>query len=169
MPETSEIVPQPWRPQHFGRKMGLGLLLVLVLASAGIYERQRHSRAAGRSSSAPAHTEPIPLDRLPADTLFDAYGNDAALADEKYKGKRFTITSQVVKVEQSDTVSPTVLLGSALEPVIATGISQTSALALAQGAPVEVDCVVTGSVAELPTLDCGPHGVVRPIKTEAAK
>jgi hypothetical protein len=152
-----------------GRKVGVAALFVVLVAGIGLYEKHRHSLEMRRISATPVHAEPIPLDRLAADTLYDAYSDDAALADQKYKGKRFTVTSQVVKVESAPGNSPKVLLGAVLEPVIATGISENSARALAPGAPIEVDCVVTGSIAEFPTLDCGPQGDVRPVKSESNK
>jgi hypothetical protein len=143
---------------------------VLLLAS-GSYEIHKHGRAHAQISTIRTASKPPELERVPAATLYEAYSDDGAAADEKYKGKRFTITSKVVKGISAEAGAPDpaaakVLIGSDLEPIIASGIDPGSAAALREGAPIEIDCVVTGAIAEIPTLDCGPHGIVRPIATE---
>jgi hypothetical protein len=152
------------------RNYAAAAALVLLLASGG-YEIHKHGRAHAQISAIPTPSKAPELERVPAATLYDAYSDDGAAADEKYHGKRFTITSKVVKVvsaEPGAPASPTakVLIGSDLEPILASGIDPGSAAGLREGAPIEIDCVVTGAIAEIPTLDCGPHGIVRPIATE---
>jgi hypothetical protein len=144
--------------------------VVLLLASGG-YEVHKHGRAHAQISSIPTGSKAPELERVPAATLYDAYSDDGAAADAKYKGKRFTITSKVVKAISPEPGAPEpttakVLIGSELEPIIASGIDLGSAASLREGAPIEIDCVVTGAIAEIPTLDCGPRGIVRPIATE---
>jgi tRNA_anti-like len=147
------------------------LAATLLLLASGGYAVHKHARAHAQISSTPAPVKTPELERVPATTLYDAYSDDGAVADQKYRGKRFTITSKVVKVVRPEDGAPEpatakVLIGSDLEPIIASGISPGSAAGLREGAPIEIDCVVTGAVAEIPTLDCGPQGIVRPIATE---
>ena len=101
-----------------------------------------------------------PLTRLAAGNLSDAYAGGGA--DAVYQGKRFTIVGDVVASDLDAGVHH-VVLGSKLRPINATGIDEGAAAALVVGATIEVDCTVTEAIADIPSLDCGPNGVPRPV------
>lgn len=113
------------------------------------------------SSPTPSKKSPAPaLTRLATGNLSDAYVGGGA--DATYLGKRFTIFGDVVSSEVDGGVHH-VVLGSKLRPINATGIDEGAAAALVVGATIEVDCTVTGAVADIPNIDCGPNGLPRPL------
>ena len=113
------------------------------------------------SSPPPAKKGAAPaLTRLAAGNLSDAYAGGGA--DAVYQGKRFTIFGDVVSSDVDAGVQH-VVLGSKLRPINTTGIDEGAAAALVVGATIEVDCTVTGAIADIPSVDCGPNGLPRPI------
>ena len=104
------------------------------------------------------------LARVAVGNLYAAYIGGSASADAVYRGKRYTIIGQVVAANV-DAGASQLVLGSKLEPVIATGVEKGAAASLVIGSAIELDCTVTGAVAEIPTLDCGPNGMPRPVST----
>jgi hypothetical protein len=136
-----------------GALLGLGLLAL---------RHARQNRTSGSARAKPAKALSSELERVDATKLFRAYAGGEANADPIYRGKRMTITGNVATV-RIDAGVPAVILGSALEPVIATGVDEASAASLVPGAAIELDCTIVGKVVDMPNLDCGPHGVPRPL------
>jgi tRNA_anti-like len=142
---------------------GRGLIVLVAGIGVGIVLSKRHHRSHAQSEPVkPAHAVPQPLERLTVEKLYDAYSGGAASADPVYRGKRFTIVGNVAAV-RADAGPSQVVLGSDLQPVIATGLAAGSASALTKGQPIEADCTVSGAVMAMPTIDCGPEGVPRPV------
>ena len=131
--------------------------LAFVVAAAGACF-SACSRHADSSTPPPSKQAAPALPRLAAGTLSDAYSDGGGGAE--YQGKRFTVFGDVVSAEV-DAGTHRVVLGSKLRPINATGIDEGAAAALVIGATIEVDCTVTGAVADIPSLDCGPNGVPR--------
>lgn len=137
------------------------LLLVLTLSAA--CGRRAVARAEPHAHPS-THRAKRELPRLPCDELSHAYAASGASADQIYQGKRFTVLGNVVSVNE-DGGTPHVVLGSKLEPVVAHGVAKEAAVMLIPNASIELDCVVTGSIADIPQLDCGPHGIPRAISS----
>ena len=124
----------------------------------------RHSAPAGAAAVA-AHPQVAPqpkLTQLAIGKLADAYAGGTADADALYRGKRYAVVGNVVSV-QSDAGAGRVVLGSKLQPVVATGLDPNAAATLVTDTPIEADCMVTGAIGEIPNLDCGPNGLPRPV------
>ena len=148
---------RPWRRAGW-LSLATGPFLALALASA--CGRRAASLASAGAASAGKAAQPPALTKLVAGNLFDAYAGGEA--DAIYRGKRYTLVGSVVSVNV-DAGAQQVVLGSKLQPVVATGIDKAAALALITGAAIEIDCTVTGATAEIPNVDCGPNGVPRPV------
>ena len=132
---------------------------VLMLAWCTSCAHHNNSPTPQATASSRAKPPP-PLTRLAASTLADAYAGGGADADATYRGKRFTVFGDVVSVDV-DAGEHHLVFGSKLRPLIATGVDEGAASALVVGATIEIDCTVTGAIAEIPTIDCGPNGVPR--------
>jgi hypothetical protein len=118
-------------------------------------ELQRESPAEEASSARPSQ-----LTTLAAGNLFDAYAGGGA--DAIYRGRRYTLVGGVVSINV-DAGAAQLVLGSKLKPVIATGIDKSAAATLVPDAQIQIDCTVTVAQADIPSLDCGPNGVPRPV------
>jgi hypothetical protein len=150
------------RPRPCARWLSLALAPFLVLAPSSACGRRGVPLASAGAASATQAAPPPALTRLVAGNLFDAYAGGGA--DAIYRGKRYTLVGNVVSLSVDAGVQQ-VVLGSKLQPVVATGIDKGAALALVTGAEteIEIDCTVIGATAEIPNVDCGPNGVPRPV------
>ncbi len=98
----------------------------MLLAPSSACGRRAVPLASGAASATQA-AQPPALTRLVAGNLFDAYAGGGA--DAIYRGKHYTLVGNVVSVSV-DAGVPQVVLGSKLQPVVATGIDKGAALGL---------------------------------------
>jgi hypothetical protein len=147
---------RPW--QRAAHRSRLAIVLsfgaCLSIACERRMEPQRESPAEASSA------RPAQLTTLAAGNLFDAYAGGGA--DAIYRGRRYTLVGGVVSINV-DAGAAQLVLGSKLKPVIATGIDKGAAATLVPDAEIRIDCTVTGAEADIPSLDCGPNGVPRPV------
>ena len=128
--------------------------LALLLAACSRADRPASTTAPSAAKAA----EPLP--KIATGNLFDAYAGGGA--DATYSGKRYTLVGKVVSLNL-DAGASQVVLGSKLQPVVVTGIDPGAASALVIDGPIEIDCTITGAVAEIPRAYCGPNGQPRPV------
>jgi hypothetical protein len=147
------------------RPLRIAVFAVSAISCVALLLHLHRGPSARTESGSPAPPKPAALERVTAAKLFEAYTAGAASADPVYRGKRVTIIGNVATV-RSDAAVPAVVLGSNLEPVIATGIDGNSAASLIPGSAIEVDCTVNGKIVDMPSVDCGPNGVPRPVAPE---
>jgi tRNA_anti-like len=154
------------RRQRVRRAGGRAFVVLLAGICVGLVLRGRHRSPHAQSEPAKASVaKPVTFERLTTEKLFSAYAAGAASADPTYRGKRFTVVGNVAAI-RVDAGAPQVVLGSDLQPVIATGLAQGTVSSLTEGAAIEADCTVTGAIVGMPTIDCGPEGAVRPVSQE---
>ena len=146
---------RPWRSAGW---LSLAIGPFLVLAPSSACGRRAAPLASLGVASATQAAQPPSLKKIVAGNLFDAYAGGGA--DAIYQGKRYTLVGNVVSLSVDAGVQQ-VVLGSTLQPVVATGIDKGAASALVTGAAIEIDCTIIGATAEIPNVDCGPNGVPR--------
>ena len=149
--------------QHFKHRIfgGAGCALAWLLVLAGC-ARRADPPTVTKLAPAPS-SKAVELERLAVGNLYDAYLGGSASADALYRGKRYTILGNVVSTASVDAGVSQVVLGSKLEPVIATGVDSAAAGSFINGSAIELECTVTGAVAAMPMLDCGPNGQPRAV------
>jgi hypothetical protein len=130
--------------------------LALLLAACSRADRP----ASITAPSAAKVAAPPTLPKVTTGNLCDAYSGGGA--DAIYSGKRYTLVGKVVSLNL-DAGASQVVLGSKLQPVVVTGIDPGATNALVIDGPIEIDCTITGAVAEIPRAYCGPNGQPRPV------
>jgi len=94
------------------------------------------------------------LPPLTASTLLEAYKANEIKADMLYKGKRFHLTGTITRIRSDVADEPQVELEREFMGVTAKGLSKEFAASLNKGDAFGVDCIVNGSIAGMPIVDC---------------
>jgi hypothetical protein len=130
--------------------LAVGCMGVCSSARRSVSEQQVPTNVPTATPSTPRP----PLPKLNAATLRAAYKANQIAADAKYQGHRYEVNGTVVSIDSGLGDEPNVSLVSALEPVVAKGLTKRFAATLNKGDNMIAECTVTGVVLDMPMLDC---------------